>query len=132
MLVEKDLNKLLGELSQSSNAKIQLNGFPISIKMIESHCLYLTTPVYYGGNYIPKSVRGCVNQKAPFDHLGIKTTLVIDEENFSISLNYRGLLELNSGESFVTLIEDFTWLAAKWREYLDEHDKLDLVHMPVR
>ncbi len=132
MLVEKDLNKLIGNLVEGNSAKIHIDGFPISIQMVDRGLgLALSTPVYSGGNYIPKSVRGCLKIKDPFGHQR-DTHLVIDEENFSIFLHFNGKVDTAAGQAVLDLLEAFTWLADKWREYLDEHDKFDLVHIYAR
>jgi hypothetical protein len=133
MLIEQEVNRLLSELSQADRAQIHLNGYAVSVNMMDKGSkLGLTTPVYLGGNYIPKSVRGSLNRKVPFDRLAFPTTLVVDEEAFSISLKYVGDLSPSGYQGIVDLLEDFSWLADKWRDYLDEQDKNDLVYVPVK
>lgn len=133
MLVEKEINRLLRELSSTEQAQIHLNGFAVAVNMIDHGSkLLLTTPVYFGGNYIPKSVRCSLKKKAPFDRLGLQTSLEIDEDNFSISLHYSGNPAPRGYSGIVELIEDFSWLAERWRDYLDEQDKNDLIYIPAR
>lgn len=133
MLIEKQINRLLRELSSTEQAQIHLNGFAVTVNMIDHGSkLLLTTPVYFGGNYIPNSVRSSLRKKAPFDRLGIQTFLEIDEENFSISLHYNGNAAPNGYSGIVELLEDFSWLAERWRDYLDEQDKNDLIYIPAK
>lgn len=133
MLIEKEINKLLSELSSTEQAQIHLNGFAVSVNMLDHGSrLTLATPVYYGGNYIPKSVRQSLKKKAPFDRLGIATFLEVNEDDFSISLKYKGDCDPVGCSGFVDLLEDFSWLAEKWRDYLDEQDKNDLVYVPAK
>lgn len=135
MLIKENMDKLLNKLMSTDSAQIQMNGFAVTLNILDKGPkIFLSTPVYFGGNYIPKSVRGCVSQKAPFDRLNIQTRLEVDEEGFQINLCHEGNMALAGNNQLVTTLEDFSWLADKWRDYLDEHDKNDLVHIhiPVR
>ena len=133
MLIEKEINRLLRELTNTEQAQIHLNGFVVSVNMCDKGSqLLLTTPVYHGGNYIPNSVRCSLNKKAPFNRLEIPTSLEVDEESFSISLKYNGYPSQMGYIGIVDLLEDFSWLAERWRDYLDEQDKNDLIYVPVK
>lgn len=131
MLMQNDLKKLFHELAKNEIAHIDLGGSNITMRMIERASTFaLSTPVYHGGNFIPKSVRECLSRKAPFAQVGmIKTNLSMDEPNFRIWLNYLGSLDHMTGEKLKAVLEEFSWLADEWRLYLDEHDKRDLVHV---
>lgn len=134
MLLEKEIQKLMNELGKSEMAKISISGATITARAFEDASkLFLSTPVYSGGNFIPKSVRQCLIHKAPFDENRIKTSLKVDEENFQIDLNYTGAVDhCNNKQRFIDLLEEFSWLAERWRDYLDEHDKNDLVRIPMK
>ncbi len=133
MILEKEISKLLSDLASNERSQVCLNGCVVSVNVEDQgKTLLLTTPVYYGGNYIPKSVRSSLKQKAPFDQLRISTSLEIDEDNFSVSLKYRGEMAPVGYNGIVDLLEDFSWLAEKWRDYLDEKDRNDLVYVPVQ
>lgn len=131
MLVQNDLKKLFHDLAKNEMAQIELGGSSITMRMIERASTFsLSTPVYFGGNFIPKSVRECLSHKAPFTQVGmIKANLTMDEPNFKIWLNYLGSLDHMTGEKLKAVLEEFSWLADEWRLYLDEHDKHDLVHV---
>ena len=129
MLLKSDINKLMKELTQASIAMIEFGGSSITVKASDQSKISLSTPVYFGGNYIPKSVRACVKQTSPFQIYPIRTDLIIDEENFRIYLNYLGDLNALNNHHFIDVLEDFSSLAEKWREYLDEHDHNDLVYV---
>ena len=134
MLLEKEIQKLMNELGKSEVANVNISGATITARAFEDASkLFLSTPVYRGGNFIPKSVRHCLTHKAPFDENRIKTSFKVDEENFQIDLNYMGAVDhCNNKQRFIDLLEEFSWLAEKWRDYLDEHDKNDLVRIPVK
>jgi hypothetical protein len=131
MLMQSDLKKLFHELAKNEIAHIDMGGSNITMRMIEHASTFsLSTPVYFGGNFIPKSVRECVSRKAPFTQVGmIKANLSLDEPNFRIWLNYLGSLDHMTGEKLKAVLEEFSWLADEWRLYLDEHDKRDLIHV---
>jgi len=133
MLLKNDVEKLISELANANIAKIELGGCGITVRTCqEASKMSLSTPVYFGGNYIPKSVRNCLKQRNPFHVYSIRTDLVIDEENFRIYLNYFGEMSSINQHHFIDLLEDFIDLADKWREYLDQHDQNDLVYIMAR
>lgn len=135
MDIENDLKKLIHQLVHKDIGQIFYNGSDIIVRIIEPQNdskLSLRTPVYNGGNYIPKSVRQCVSEKSPFaGHHQIKTYLTVDEDNFRINLNYLGVFENLDKGKFHDLLEEFSHLADEWRLYLDENDHRDLIHVRV-
>lgn len=132
MLLEKDLKRLFHQLIHEDFAQISLGNSDITVRVLDGASkLTLTTPVYFGGNFIPKSVRSCLSQKSPFNQASIKTSLSVDENNFLVSLNYLGSLDNLNHKGFSDLLEEFTWLADEWRLFLDENDKNDLIHVHI-
>jgi hypothetical protein len=134
MLVEKkEFKKLFQKLIEEDTAHFNVGGSDIYIRVIDKASkLSLSTQVYFGGNFIPKSVRSCIVKQAPFSHGSIKTYLTVDENHFQVYLNYLGKLDSLHSDSFKMLLEEFSWLADEWRLYLDEHDKHDLVYVHVK
>lgn len=134
MLVEKDIKKLFQQLVKDDSAHVQVEAHDILVRVFDNASkLYLTTPIYKGSNYIPKSVRQSISLKAPFStNDQIRTYLTLDEEQFHISLNYVGLLDGANNDSFKKLLEDFGWLAEQWQRHLDDNDKKDLIHVRVK
>lgn len=133
MVMQKDLKKLFHQLYHGEIAHIELGGSNIMIRYLSDESkIALTTPVYLGGNFIPKSVRNCVSLKAvPFVSDNIKTYLTVDENNFKIDLNFLGTMDNINGERFKEVLEEFSWLAEEWRQFLDDHDKHDIIHVRV-
>jgi hypothetical protein len=130
MLVENDLKKLFQELAHHETAEISIGGVNMKIHVFDhASKIHLTSPVYFGGNYIPKSVRQCITQKAPFDELLIKTYLTIEEGAFQVFLHYIGGVEALTRHQFKELLEHFSFLSDEWRLFLDKHDKNDLIHI---
>lgn len=134
MLIEKDMKKILDQLSEKAAIKIAVDGSDIDIHVVEDATkLFLTTCVYSGGNYIPSSVRRCVSHKMPFSmaQSSLQTFLTVDEQRFQINLNYLGRAQPLSQIELKEILEEFGWVAEKWRDYLDENDKNDLVYARV-
>lgn len=132
MIIEKDLKKLFQQLDHDDVAKITLGGNDILIRVFDDASkISLITTVYNGGNFIPKSVRNGISQKAPFNNVSIKTSLAVDENQYLVHLRYLGHLEHLNNQNFTRLLEEFSWLAHAWKAYLDEHDKNDLVRVRV-
>jgi hypothetical protein len=131
MIVEKDLRKLIHQLLKEEVANISLGNSEILVHVFDNATkISLASTVYFGGNYIPKSVRLCLSHKPSFETTEhIKTYHTLDEDNFKISLNYLGGLDHLNKRMFIDLLEEFSWLADEWRLHLDEHDKNDLVHV---
>lgn len=130
MIVEKELRKLLHQLIKEEIAQITLGNSVMTVHVFDNSTkLSLSSTVYFGGNFIPKSVRNCLNHKPAFEKGHMATYLATDEENYRITLNYVGGLEHLNKRMFVDLLEEFSTLADEWRLYLDEHDKHDLIHV---
>ncbi len=133
MLVTKELKKVFQQLLQEDVANINVGGSNITIRIFDKATQFsLSTEIYFGGNFIPKSVRNSTATKqSPFVRSNIKAFLTIDENAFKIYLGYMGRLDNMNNEAFRLLLEDFSWLADQWRIYLDKHDKNDLIHVRV-
>ena len=132
MIVEKEFRKLVHQLIKEEIAQIILGNSEIIVRVFDNATkISLSSTVYFGGNFIPKSVRNCLSKLPSFEKGRIKTSLTVDEENFRISLSYLGSLAHLNKRMFVDLLEDFSSIADDWRRYLDEHDKNDLVYVRV-
>lgn len=130
MIIEKELRKLLHQLVKEEVAKITIGNSEVTVHVFDNNTkIFLSSIVYFGGNFIPKSVRHCVSTKPSFENGHIHTSLSVDEDNYGISLSYIGGLDHLNKRMFVDLLEEFSWLADEWRLYLDEHDKNDLIHV---
>lgn len=134
MLIEKSIQQILHQLADKGSIKVPFDGSHIVIRVIdESSKLSLTALVYEGGNYIPSSVRRCLSHKSPFSNLSpIRTFLTVDEQQYQVKLNYLGHAHALTHHSLKEILEDFGTIAEKWRLYLDDHDKNDLIHVRVK
>lgn len=133
MIVSTELKKMFQQLVQDDVARIKVDGTDVLVRSFDhASKLFLSAPVYLGSNFIPRSVRKCASEKAPFARNDqVKTYLTIDEEQFQVLLNYVGKMDSVQNESFIHLLEEFSSLADKWRLYLDENDRNDLVYVRI-
>jgi hypothetical protein len=134
MLLEKDLKKLFSRLIHEDVVQIPCGNNDLTLRVVDQASkVLLSTPVYFGGNFIPSSVRKCVSQKHPFrDDSMIKTSISIDEDQFKIHLSYLDDMENLNTHNFTDIIEKFSELAEKWRLVLDENDRNDLVYIHAK
>lgn len=133
MVVDRELRHLVEHLIHGELSTIFVFGNPINVSLTDHETMVsLSAPVYEGGNYIPGSVRECLKVRAPFQSNLLKTFFKVDEDRFHISLNYSGTLDSLDQEGFKELLEEFGHLTEEWRLYLDDHDKRDLIYVPVK
>lgn len=133
MIVEKELRKLLHQLIKEETAHIKLGDSDVTVHIFDNATkIYLSSLVYFGGNFIPKSVREGILKKPRFDDGHLPSTFALDEERFRISLNYVGRLDHLKKRMFIDLLEEFSVLADEWRLYLDDHDKQDHIHVRAK
>ncbi len=130
MLIADELQKLFPELFRDESTQITFDVSDVSVRIFgRQKNVSLSTPVYFGGNYIPQSVRLSLNQSLPLQNMTLKTFFSIDEENFRIYLHHNNVLESMNDASFRDLLDDFIWIAEEWRLFLDENDRNDLVYV---
>ena len=133
MNIEQEIKSLFTQLVDKDLALVKIDGSPIHIKLVDDGSkLVCSTPVYLGGNYIPKSVRMVLNKPPPAPPTSIRTYLKIDEGQFQIDLVYLGKVDHFNTRKLQSILEEFSVLAGAWRHYLDEHGHHDLIHIHVK
>lgn len=133
MVVDREIKRLVDHIVHGEFSTIFVFGNPVSVSLSDSDTkVSLSAPIYEGGNYIPKSVRECLVKKAPFQSHLMRTFFKVDEERFHISLHYSAPLAHLEQHEFKEILEEFGSLAEEWRLYLDDHDKRDLIYVPVK
>ncbi|MCB1112744.1 MAG: hypothetical protein H7A37_03925 [Chlamydiales bacterium] len=131
MLLDSEMEKLFRTLLTKDSAQIYFCGSNLLICIIDNASkLSVTTPVYFGNDYIPKSVRQCTENTPPFHSDSIKTFVTIDGDQ--VTLRYLGKIDPLNNYKFRELLTEFCYMAEKWRDYLDEHDKKDLLRVHVQ
>lgn len=116
-------------LQEGEGILLHLDGADIQVQLLSGPKLRLATPVYRGGNYIPDSVREALKRKHFRHTTSISTFFYIDETHFAVWLHYVGLWDGLTTEKAKDLIQEFGSIASKWRGYLDEQDRNDLVRV---
>ena len=133
MLIQSDIHKALNQLNSGDTAKLTCKGLDIAMRYIDDASkLAVSTPIYFGGNYIPGSVRNSLSHSHFTSRSNLKTYLTIDEQHFQVNLNCLDQTENLNHSKLEKLLEDFGYLATKWRTYLDGQDKRDLIYIKVR
>jgi hypothetical protein len=131
--VQYNFQQVVKNLINGDRIHLTFNSSDISLKYVDDASkLSLSTAVYNGGNYIPGSVRHSLSEKFLISRPTIRTYLTIDEQSFQINLNYLGETEYLDHHSIKELVEEFSLIAERWRSYLDERDKNDLVHVRAK
>jgi len=131
MVADSIVKTVIDDLNEGKSTTIRLLGALIEVRScLNSSKLWLSTVIYDGRNYIPKSVREALQSPSPIPRSQIPTFVTIDEKKFQLTLNYLGLLPERDPQQFKDLLEQFAWDAEEWRYYLDDFDKRDLIHVP--
>lgn len=133
MVIQKEINKIISELKDQHVSHLYLKDVVVSLHMYDSNSkLSLSSCVFDGINYIPKSVRLAINAPAPFTHYPIQTFFSVDEEGFQVFLCY--IDEFDHIDSFELneTLEIFADKASAWKVHLDNKGKEDLVRIPVK
>lgn len=128
---QHEISQVIGRLKRDKSAQIDIYGSPVSIGLFEeAHKVFLSTVIFHGINFIPLSVRACLNKKdAPIHQSVIPTYVSVDESSCSVKLNYIGNHDSINPQSFDHLLDEFCWLAEEWRSFLDEHGRQDLIYV---
>lgn len=133
MLAQKSVKEVLDLLACGFPINMNCEGSPITIRSFDdSSKLTLTTPVYIGDTYFPKSVRQSLSNTPAFAPSSILTYLLVDESKFCITLNFVGKLGDLSEEDLRKILEEFSFRAQEWRLYFEGHEKRDLLPLRVK
>lgn len=134
MVSQSKSKKWLEKLMQKGTVEIVLHGNKVYVKAFQNDSIFsLSSVVYQGGDYIPKSVRSCAQkQESSAFQSRIAGSLVVDEQNYRVELHYVERMDEVDDRVLQDLLEEFCWLSEEWRNLLDEHDRQDLVYVYVK
>ncbi|MDF2549353.1 MAG: hypothetical protein K0S07_420 [Chlamydiales bacterium] len=126
MHVEEQFSQSLKELKAKQKSFLTWDPFLLSLQLVDQgHKVLVSTPVYRGLNFIPKSVRRAALQQKNGGEM--KTFLSIDESCFSISLHYLDQYSiLESG--LLRQLKSFISIADDWSYVFEERDRDDRVY----
>jgi hypothetical protein len=133
MLAELNLKKIYNRLMSIDVAKIHLGDSDILLQLFDHDSkMLLTSCVYNGGNFIPKSVRKAAAGNVPFGRGSIQSNIEIDENKSQITLStFFQVVELDNIQ-FESSLREFGFQADEWRLLLDERDRNDLLPIFVK
>jgi hypothetical protein len=130
MSSQTPIKDMISRLSHHRTVELSMNGFVIMTQLAPlGNVLSLRTVVYQGYDYIPPSVRLCLNSTFMGPISPLRVQLDLNEETFEIALAFSDPMRKITEEALLALLEEYTWLAEEWRRILDDHDKRDLVHV---
>ncbi len=130
MVVQQEVQKLLHSLVIRESSMITIGSSEILVRLInKGDKVLLTTPVYYGGNYIPQKVREAATERRLIQSELISAELVINQDKFEIYLEYSEDAKNLDIDRFKEDLEEFAWLADEWRLILDQEDYNDRLHI---
>lgn len=133
MLLDHQVKQLFYDLIHHEAARIKMGRGEIFVRIFDdSSKMVLSTPVYSGDKFIPFNVRRCVTTHRPLEENSIPTFLKLDEQKYQVHLHYLGTVDSLNHQKFKKLLQEFHWIAEEWRDILDEHDRNDLIHVPVQ
>lgn len=128
MVLQKGSIKAYEDFIKEDLELLFVSGSNVSLQEEDEETFVLSTPIYFGADYLPKSVREAAKKTPPFNlHQTLLTSIQIDEEQFRVYLTYSGASLDLAPEKFKVILSEFDYLAGEWRIYLDEHEKKDLV-----
>lgn len=131
--VQYNFQEVLRHLARGDVIQLTFDRSDINIRYVDDASkLSLSAAVYSGGNYIPTSVRHSLSHKFSPSHPSLRTFLTVDERAYQVNLNFLGDTEFLNVHSFKEIVEEFGEMAEKWRTYLDEHGKNDLVYVRAK
>lgn len=93
------------------------------------HC---STIVYQGDQFIPQSVRSASSTPLQEPQKTIHPWLSVNEQHYQISLHYIFEFFNKTADDLHDVVSQFEDTAIKWREIFEEHDRQDLVHIPIQ
>ena len=133
MTLETQSNHIFYQLLLHGFASLHTGGSPIRLRVVkDSTRVVLSTPVYKGHNYIPKSVRDTIKKRDNFGGVKLQTKLSVEEEVYLILLHCSESLEHLDRKQFQDILEEFIWIAEEWRKLLEDRGRGDLIHIPVK
>ncbi len=132
MFDEEDVQHILNRLADENLLQISFSGLDIMVHFVDDASkVSFTASIYEGENYIPHSVRGCLSGKSPFSYFSLPTFITVNESLFQVRLHYLEDAQFLNQNHFKEILEDFSLIVKKWRLYLDERGKYDLIHIRI-
>lgn len=132
MITNDQLPGIIENLTEKCFAIVMIEGMLIRLSLLEDgDTLHLSTPVFYGDNYIPKSVKEALQSREVVSSELLKVSFRIDEDSYSVFLNCQGPW-IGNIDSVKEMLYEFSWLAEEWKQWLNEKGKGDLLPIYIK
>ena len=129
----QSIEQAYDQLQSAQRSRVSVGAFDVAVaRSADLQELYLVTPVFHGGGYLPGSVRDAVSQVGLLAAgQGVRAMLALDDEVGEVRLHYQLQWTSDDPSHFVALVEEFLAVADEWRRLLDEYGQQDLVWIPL-
>ena len=129
----EEVKRILSSLSFAGSARIPiLPHLEVELQAAEQGRITMLAAVFQGMTYIPKAVRLCLKTRGPCEGLELKAALLVDEANFKVNFIYQCEVEKLTEQQFADVLEEFSWQAEEWHNYIEQHGEGDLVPIHVK
>lgn len=130
--MENTLHSIIEVMRSQQQGVFSLHGWELAIAYSKEEGLSIETVVFQGQHFIPFAVRGALHSTPYSVQSSLRITPILDEEESRIIIHYTGNALDVSPMRFSAILEEFTWAAEQWWNYLDEHSRGDLVYAHVK
>lgn len=131
MISENEIDQIIENLIKHQHIEMKIDGEIVVFRFSEGFKkIEISSSVFNGDNYIPKSIRRGINAPSVFPYSFIKTYFTVDERKFQVILNFTRILD-NGFSDFESWLKEFLWLAKEWRHIIEDHGREDLLFVYV-
>ncbi len=122
---------VMNQLAGNKKARIVMQGNVIFFEATGKNRLKISTIVYSGDDYLPKSVHSCVSSQGVlrWQHRG--AYLQLDRQTHSVFLIEEIEIEEGKYIPFRNHLSDFSMVAAEWKEILREFSESDTTSVSI-
>lgn len=127
-----ELEQILQELREHPHALIQWHGWKIHLVLAQRSQFCLHTIVYCGDAYVPPGVREAVLLNPAAIGSSLRTSVRLDEQTHRVTLLHEATQPPVANRELAQILEEFSWVAERWWQYLNERDRRDLIYVIAR
>lgn len=132
MVLREETEEAYKRLSVSKSATVGELPFLFFLRRVHfGTAVHINTLVYQGDRFVPQGVREVASHPIAEMQRYLRTWLIIDEENYQISLHCTEIFT-SDFEKFSEILSEFEDVAMKWRDIFEERDRQDLVYIPIQ
>jgi len=133
MVATGKLKGILNTLPLDGVLHVPFDGLDISLKgSADRAAVCISAVVFCGEQYIPKSIRKCIQGRGPCAGFIPESFVHVDEVNCRVDLNSNCLLKGLSEDEFIELLEEFSFQVEEWKHFINRHGEGDLVYIHAK